>query len=103
MSADFDGATILAEITQRLNAKARADLRALDKHPDELQSRLVFRCPVCGWRSSPAQADKFEVYGEGDHDVTYNHCGADFQVETQVTHIFISPAARTAPAPGGAR
>jgi transcriptional regulator NrdR family protein len=44
-------------------------------------------CPYCGEK----QTDLFEVtgaYEDGEHEVTCQHCGKDFELITRVEHTY---------------
>lgn len=43
-------------------------------------------CPWCGEIYNID--DEYELYGEGEHDLTCHHCDKEFSVETNVTYSF---------------
>lgn len=60
--------------------------------PDELRHDKFLRCPLCGETWNPSDAEDYEVYEDGEHDVTCQHCDFEFRVQTHVSWTFTSPA-----------
>lgn len=87
-----DLAAILAEVQLREARRSTDDLAALRADPDEYHSDKAIRCPACGWRTSPAQADLYELYADGGHDVSCQRCDHDFRVVVKACFTFLSPA-----------
>lgn len=90
MSDDFDA--IWAEVQFQQARRSADDLAALRADPDEYHSNKAIRCPACGWCTSPAQADLYELYADGGHDVSCQRCGHDFRVVVEACFTFLSPA-----------
>ena len=46
------------------------------------------RCPHCGEVCSVQHNEWWELYSEGDHEVTCPHCDEDFTVSSIATYTF---------------
>jgi len=62
----------------------------LDKS-EELHHSSSVRCPYCGHHWDVGDSDDYDLYKEGQHDVTCSRCEKDFEVSTSVTYTFQSP------------
>lgn len=67
-----------------------APCKALDE-PGALDHPGEIRCPKCGAHWSPSDSEDYDVYNDGDHEVTCSGCGHDFEIQTSVTYSFRSP------------
>lgn len=67
------------------------DCEDLDK-PDELSHDHLVRCPKCGGYWEPIGSDEPELFGDGEHKVWCGDCGHTFEISTQVSFRFCSPA-----------
>ena len=84
---------LMEKIRAQLKKRADNDAKRLARFPEEHNSDTFIRCPACGWRRAPAEADVYECYAEGSHEVTCQSCGQVFHVTTAVTYCFSSPPA----------
>lgn len=66
------------------------DCERIQEDADEVSHDSRIRCPKCR-HTSPID-DRYELYSEGEHDVSCDECGHDFQISTYVSHSFRSPA-----------
>lgn len=66
------------------------DCKNLDKQ-DELHHPSDVRCPKCGYHWRIGEADDYERYGEGEHEVTCLECEFEFEITTWVSYTFVSP------------
>lgn len=64
--------------------------RGLHGSCETTHDRLV-RCPKCRNTFSP-QEDHYDLYGDGEHQVTCCECDHGFEVSTRVSYSFTSPA-----------
>jgi hypothetical protein len=46
------------------------------------------KCPHCGDDFDVSENEAWEVYGEGEHELTCPSCDLDFTVETRVSYSF---------------
>ena len=60
--------------------------------PGELRHSSIFRCPSCRHTSTPERAELYELYDDGEHEITCDRCDHTFSVETHVSYTFTSPA-----------
>lgn len=67
-----------------------SDCKAVDK-PEKLRHPSKFRCPKCGVSDGIGDSDHYELYEEGEHEVSCAECGHDFKVSTSVSYTFTSP------------
>jgi DNA-directed RNA polymerase subunit RPC12/RpoP len=51
----------------------------------------LVRCPKCGETWNPVEGENFELFSDGEHDVSCHECGHDFIVSTRVSFSFTSP------------
>lgn len=63
--------------------------KALIEDNDEVSSGSFVRCPACG---NQMDACEPELYEDGSHDVTCDECDHEFEVETNISFSFTSPA-----------
>lgn len=50
------------------------------------------RCPACGSRIVVHDGDSYELLSDGEHEVMCNECEFEFEITTDVTYAFTSPA-----------
>ena len=58
---------------------------------EELTHDTFVRCPKCGDHWSPRESEDYEVFGDGEHEVSCGNCDHDFEVSTSVSYSFTSP------------
>lgn len=58
---------------------------------EELRHDSKVRCPGCGHNWSVGDGDQYELYEEGEHEVSCDNCDLKFEITTYVSHTFISP------------
>jgi DNA-directed RNA polymerase subunit RPC12/RpoP len=58
---------------------------------DEVSHKSKIRCPKCRETWDAWETD-YDIFGEGEHDVTCPECEHEFEITTYVTHTFKSPA-----------
>jgi len=63
----------------------------LQDDKDEVTHDDLVRCPACG-RTFDPRGDDYEVYSEGENDVTCPSCEREFTITTEVSYSFTSPA-----------
>jgi len=68
------------------------DCRLLRDDTSETTSDNYIRCPKCKGLSLVHDGDHYDLYEEGEHDITCLDCGHEYQIETSVTYSFQSPA-----------
>jgi hypothetical protein len=67
------------------------DCRMLEE-PKELSHPYEVRCPKCGYHWKVGDSDDYELYEDGEHEVSCAECNTDFTVTTYVSYSFVSPA-----------
>lgn len=68
------------------------DCEALDHESDEVDSDTCVRCPKCRRTASVSYDELFDLYEEGEHEVTCSSCDHEYTVSTRVSYSFNSPA-----------
>ena len=56
----------------------------------EVAHESFIRCPACGQTFNPC--GDYDVYNEGENDITCPSCAHEFTIETRITCSFTSPA-----------
>lgn len=64
-----------------------SDCRSIKENGD-IQMDSSVRCPSC---RHVMCVSELEIWDEGDHDVSCDDCGHDFEVNTSVSYTFSSP------------
>lgn len=59
--------------------------------PGELRYSAKPRCPACMKTWNPGDTDDYDLYNEGEHEVTCPNCEHKFEVSTHVEYSFTSP------------
>ncbi len=59
---------------------------------DEVSHGSRIRCPKCGAVWDPHEAENYDVFEDGEHEVSCQECDCDFTVSTDVSYTFTSPA-----------
>lgn len=70
----------------------------MSERSGEVCHKNMVRCPHCGTISNPSDHEMYELYEEGEHDVSCPQCDESFEVSTAVSYTFTSPERITAPA-----
>lgn len=60
--------------------------------PEEMYHEKFIRCPKCGHHWEPYSCEEPELFGDGEHEVSCSQCGHEFEVSTEVSFCFYSPA-----------
>ena len=63
----------------------------------ELSHDKMVRCPACGHSWKVGDNDDYDLYEDGEHEVSCSNCNHDFQVTTHVSYRFESPERVTEP------
>lgn len=66
----------------------------------EVTHDKLIRCPACSDTIRPSD-DHYDLYGDGEHQITCDECSHSFEVSTRVSYSFTSPALITAAATEG--
>ncbi len=56
--------------------------------PDEFWGADQPKCPHCGKECDISENDWWNLYEEGEHEVSCPYCDGDFTVMTRVSHSF---------------
>jgi hypothetical protein len=67
------------------------ECKALAEDAGEVNSSSYVRCPACGHQMGTNGFDG-ELHSDGTHDVSCGECDHDFEVTTNVSFSFESPA-----------
>ena len=67
------------------------ECRHLAESKGEREHDSLVRCPKCKETWSPEDTEDYDLFSDGEHDVTCE-CGHNFEVNTRVEHHFTSPA-----------
>jgi len=67
------------------------DCKRLEE-PGETTHHSLIRCPKCGHQMEIGSCELGELYEDGSHDVSCQNCDHDFEVSTQISFSFTSPA-----------
>ena len=65
--------------------------RELDTEAGDVSHRSFIRCPKCGGTWDPCHSDDYDIFADGDHDVTCPDCEHEFEMVTHVSYTFQSP------------
>jgi hypothetical protein len=68
------------------------DCEQFDSNTDDITNPNFVRCPKCRHRMSIEDNELYDLYQDGEHQVTCSHCTHDFEVSTSVSYSFRSPA-----------
>ena len=58
---------------------------------DEVSHHSYVRCPKCQDITNVFGSERYELYQEGEHEVSCSECDCDFEVRTDVEYKFTSP------------
>lgn len=69
------------------------DCKNLDESNEKVEHSNLLRCPKCcySW-TAITDCEDYELYNEGDHEVSCRKCNHNFTIETYVSYSFDSPA-----------
>ena len=59
---------------------------------DDVRHDTAIRCPKCRRTEKVGDGDNYDLYEEGEHEVTCGYCNHEYTVETQVSYSFTSPS-----------
>lgn len=62
------------------------------QEPGQLRHSSQIRCPVCRHHWSVGDHEDADLFQDGDHGVSCEACGVEFEVSTRVSFTFTSPA-----------
>ena len=65
--------------------------KEIEQDSSEVTHGSQLRCPHCG-ASFHYSTDDYDLYDEGEHNVSCPECDQDFTITTSVTYSFTSPA-----------
>lgn len=58
---------------------------------DEISHDKYIRCPKCRHQWDETERDNYEIYNDGEHQVSCPECEHDFEISTDVSFWFTSP------------
>jgi hypothetical protein len=67
------------------------DCQDIADSSDEVSHNDRVRCPKCRHVMNVSDSELWDLYEEGDHDITCRSCDHDFEVNTSVSYTFNSP------------
>lgn len=68
-----------------------ASCKSLEEDKGEVWHDDKVRCPKCRHLMQVHGSELYDLYDEGEHDVSCQNCDHDFTVSTRVSHSFQSP------------
>jgi len=77
-----------------------SDCKEAKEGRGDLDHDRLVRCPKCRNMWDPWDAEDYDLFNDGTHDVCCTECDHEFEVETQVSYSFRSPAMEEDDAPG---
>ena len=63
----------------------------LDRDKDKVSHSNLIRCPKCKHQENVSEGDQYDLFGDGEHDVTCGECGHEYEISTWVSYTFKSP------------
>jgi DNA-directed RNA polymerase subunit M/transcription elongation factor TFIIS len=66
--------------------------RDMAEDAEEVTHDSRIRCPKCKHVESVSDGDNYDLYGDGEHEVSCGACGYEYEVSTSVSYSFQSPA-----------
>lgn len=68
------------------------DCKELCTEDGEVTHNDFIRCPACRNQMRIMGGDDYDSYGEGEHEIMCDGCEFEFEITTEVTYTFTSPA-----------
>ena len=66
--------------------------KAIDTNKEEVTHDSFIRCPACGETMNVMDMECGDLYQDGEHGVCCNSCEQEFEIITNVSYSFKSPA-----------
>lgn len=68
------------------------DCKSMKEDLDEVSHDEYLRCPFCREEEEVCYMEDYSLYQDGPHEITCTNCGKEYEITTNVSYSFVSPA-----------